>query len=979
MNLVQIQPAGAPASGKQYWRSLDELAAAPQFREWVEREFPANAAEMLDGKSRRSVLKLMAASFGLAGLAACRRPVERILPAAKTAENYVPGQAYFYATAFPLSGAASGLLVETHDGRPTKIEGNPDHPYSLGAASAFAQASILNLYDPDRAKTVRREGRETSWQEFEKFAADHFGRAGDGEGLRFLSEAIASPSLRGLKKRVLEKWPKAKWIEWEPVNHDNPLEGAKIAFGQPLEAHPQFDRAQVVVALDSDFLGADSPTVLPIKQFARARRAESMNRLYAVESNFTLTGGMADHRLRMRSCDVAGFASDLAREIGALSGAPARREEKRQKFLSAAARDLKAHAGRSLVVAGRRQPPVVHAIALLINHKLGNFGRTLTFTKPEIEPGAAASLGELAGEMSRGEVRTLVVLGGNPVYTAPADLRFKANLTKVPVSIRLGLDDDETSAAATWSLPEAHYLESWSDGRAPDGTTTIQQPMIEPLYGGRTAAEVVSLVAGFPERRAYDIVRGYWLAQWPAASAEKTWRESVHNGVIANTRAGEAAPPAIDANRVAEACARIAAPDADAIEIGFYPSYSMYDGRYANNGWMQEAPDPITKLVWGNAALVSPATARWLGVENGDVVEIARGGLRAEFAAMIQPGHADRSVSLTLGYGRARVGRVGEGVGYNAYAVQTADGCGFATGYAIVRTGRKATLATTQEHSSMEGRPVVREATLAEYRRNPRFAEEAVEMPPLESIYGDWSYDRGPQWGMAIDLNACVGCNACLVACQSENNIPIVGAEQVLRGREMHWIRIDRYYAGSEEDPEIVHQGVPCMQCENAPCENVCPVAATTHSPEGLNDMAYNRCIGTRYCANNCPYKVRRFNFLNFHKHMTEVEKMAQNPDVSVRMRGVMEKCNYCVQRIQETKIRAKVEGRREIRDGEIQTACQQTCPADAIVFGNINDPASRVAKLKKEERNYAMLAELNVKPRTTYLAKLRNPNPELA
>ncbi len=972
MSLIQIDETNS--AGRKYWRSLNQLADTPEFRNWVEREFPEGASELTDGRSRRTMLKLMAASFGLAGLTACRRPVERILPNAKGIEDFVPGQPYFYATAFPLGGVVSGLLVETHDGRPTKIEGNADHPYSLGAASAFAQASILNLYDPDRSKSVLRDGRESSWGEFEKFAAEHFAKAGQCEGLRFLSETISSPSLAALRKHALEKWPNAKWVEWEPVNDDNATEGAKLAFGQALAAHPQFDKAEVILSLDSDFLGVDSPTVLPVKQFARGRRVSeesgSMNRLYAVETNFSLTGGMADHRLRMRPSEIAAFAADLANYF--LKNTP---PEKHEKFIAAVAKDLKAHAGRSLVVAGIRQPAVVHAIAHLINEALGNLGRTVTFTHSRRDSGG---LKELAGEMSRGAVQTLVVLGGNPVYTAPADLQLEANLRKVPVSIHVGPDEDETAAASKWHLPQAHYLESWSDGRAPDGTATIMQPMIEPLYGGRTTAEVVALISGYKDRKAYDIVRNYWLAQWPAATREKIWREALHNGVIAGTADAPVKAPAVNANAIADAAARITSRS-NGLEAAFYPSYTMYDGRYANNGWMQEAPDPMTKLVWGNAALVSPATAGRLGLKDGDVVEIRRGDLRGEFAVALQPGHADDAVSLTLGYGRKKVGRVGNGVGYNAYALQTADERWFASGVSITKTGRSVRLATTQEHSSMEGRPIVREATLAEYKRNPKFAEEVAETPKLESIYGDWSYDKGYQWGMAIDLNTCVGCNACLVACQSENNIPIVGVEQVMRGREMHWIRIDRYYTGSEDDPEVVHQGVPCMQCENAPCENVCPVAATTHSAEGLNDMAYNRCIGTRYCANNCPYKVRRFNFLNFHKHMTEVEKMAQNPDVSVRMRGVMEKCNYCVQRIQETRIRAKVEGRRAIRDGEIQTACQQTCPADAIVFGNINDPNSRVAKLKKEERNYAMLAELNVKPRTTYLAKLRNPNPEMA
>jgi MoCo/4Fe-4S cofactor protein with predicted Tat translocation signal len=984
MSLIQIRTSGA--TGRQYWRSLDELAQKPSFRDWVHREFPEGASEMLDGPSRRNLLKLMAASFGLAGLTACRRPAERILPNVKGIEDYVPGTAYFYATAMPFAGTVAPLLVETHDGRPTKVEGNPDHPYSLGAASGFAQASVLGLYDPDRSKAVLENGRESSWDAFQKFATGHFAQAGDGDGLRFLSERITSPSLAAVKKHALAKWPKAQWTEYEPVNQDNAIEGAKIAFGQPLAAHPQFDQVKVILSLDCDFLGLDSATVLPIKQFTKRRHAgepseTEMNRLYAVEANYSLTGGMADHRLRLRSSEVQGFAADLARELDilpvglkVLNGT-----DSRQKFLTAVAKDLKASAGKALVVAGLRQPAAVHALAHLINEKLGS---PVTFTMPDSE--ATSNLSALAGEMSRGDVKTLVLLGGNPVYTAPADLQFEANLKKVPVTIHLGLEQDETASAVKWHLPEAHYLEAWSDGRAPNGLATIEQPMIEPLYGGRTAAEVLALISGYQDQKAYDIVRTLWLG----SAKEQAWRESLHNGLIANTAAPEVKPPPANASAIAAAVQQSTNPKG--IEVAFYPSYSVYDGRFSNNGWLQECPDPMTKQVWGNAALVSPATARRLGVDTNDIVKIERAGISAEFPVMVQPGHADEALSLTLGYGRRECGRVGREVGSNAYPLRTAAGLWFQSGFTVTKTAKSLKLATTQEHHSIADTlaynetarrvpQLIREATFEEYKQNPRFAEEAVEVPPLVSIYGDFDYSKGNQWGLAIDLNACIGCNACTIACQSENNIPIVGKEQVMRGREMHWIRIDRYYTGKEEDPEVVHQGIACQQCENAPCENVCPVAATAHSPEGLNDMAYNRCVGTRYCANNCPYKVRRFNFLNYHKAMTEVEKMAQNPDVSVRGRGVMEKCNYCVQRIQEAKIKAKEDGRRPIKDGEIVTACQQTCPADAIVFGNINDPDSRVHKLKQQDRNYALLAELNVKPRTTYLAKLRNPNPELS
>jgi molybdopterin-containing oxidoreductase family iron-sulfur binding subunit len=966
-------------TGRQYWRSLEQLAGTPEFRNWVEQEFQENATDMLSGKSRRTVLKLMAASFGLAGLTACRRPETHILPAAKGIEDYVPGQPYFYATAMPLGGTVTGLLVETHDGRPTKIEGNPDHPNSLGAASALAQASVLHLYDPDRARQVTLEGRPASWEAFSKFAADHFAKAGDGSGLRFLSEQVTSPSLDKLRKQALEKWPKAKWVEYEAINDDQAMEGARIAFGKPLRAHPAYDKAEVIVSIDADFLGLDSPTVLPAKQFSKGRRIEgegpSLNRLYSVESNYTLTGAAADHRLRMRGSEVGAFARDLAVALGALPGLNVLSATKRTRFLQAVVKDLKASPGKSLVVAGPRQPAAVHALAHLINSSLGNLGSTVTFTDPAGWTPALASLRELAADMSNGQVNTLLILGGNPAFTVPADLNFEANLKKVADTIALGHDEDETAAAVQWHLPEAHYLESWSDGRTHDGTASIIQPMIEPLFGGKTAAEVLALISGNRDQRGYDIVRNYWTAQWPAAQREKMWREALHNGVVAGTKAPEV-KAAIDAKAIAEAASALKL--VDGIEIGFYPSASIYDGRFANNGWMQEAPDPMTKLVWGNAALVSPATARRLGVQDGDVVNLRTGGANTQFPILVQPGHADNAVSVTIGYGRRNCGRVGKAVGSGAQVVRISNGFWYAGGFSVTKAGFTETLASTQHHHAMEGRPIVREASLAEYKTNPKFAEEMAETPELFSLYNEHKYGHGYQWGMAIDLTSCIGCNACMLACQAENNIPVVGKEQVLRGREMHWIRMDRYYTGGEDDPQVVYQGVPCMQCENAPCENVCPVAATIHSEEGLNDMAYNRCVGTRYCANNCPYKVRRFNFLNFH-NVTEIEKMVFNPDASVRMRGVMEKCNYCVQRIEESRIKANADGRRAIKDGEIVTACQQTCPADAIVFGDIRDPNSRVSKLKKQERNYALLAELNVRPRTTYLAKIRNTNPELA
>ncbi|MEQ1884104.1 MAG: TAT-variant-translocated molybdopterin oxidoreductase [Bryobacteraceae bacterium] len=1007
MSLVTIQTANP--TGKKYWRSLNDAANTPEFREFVHREFPAHATEMLDGNSRRTVLKLMAASLGLAGLTACRRPVEHILPAQSgvEADMYAPGESFFYTTVHSMGGHVTGLTVETHDGRPTKIEGNPDHPHSLGSATALEQATVLQMYDPDRSQHVLNGGKEAKFADFE--AALKGISLGDGSGLRFLSETVTSPTLSDLRSQALKKFPKAKWVEYDPAGRDLELAGTSLAFGQQLYVHPHFDQASVILALDNDFLGLDSPSPFMTKLYSKGRRVESeedldkMNRLYAVESQFSITGANADHRLRMTGAEVKQFAIDLAAALGAMPALNVvnnAANDKRAKFLAVLVKDLKTAGARALVSAGPRQSAGVQALVALINQSLGS--TCVSYSKPVIDKSniGVDALKALAGEMSAGQVATLVILGGNPVYSSPADLQFGVALSKVQNSIHLGIEADETAAASKWHIPEAHYLEAWGDQATSDGSPSIQQPMIQPLFGGKTAQEVVSLVLGSPAS-AHDITRNYYNALF-SGNKEQSWRKALNDGVVAGVKTAESVKASADAKKIAAALQAEPKPAAG-IEVGFYPSSSVWDGRYANNGWLQETPDPMTKLTWGNAAMISPATARKNRLNDGDVISISKGGVKMQAAVMIQPGHADEAISIALGYGRQKVGRIGKDIGFNANLIRTSDGFWFSSGFAIADTGERHLHATTQEHGAMNeiiasaerqnDRPIVREATVEEYKKEPKIIEEMSEVPELESIYPQVSYDKGYQWGMAIDLTACTGCNACIVACSAENNIPVVGKDQVLRGREMHWLRMDRYYTGDENDPQVVEQPLPCMQCENAPCENVCPVQATAHSPEGLNDMAYNRCVGTRYCANNCPFKVRHFNFLNFHKsgkesttipgvatRLSEEELvgLVYNPDVTVRMRGVMEKCTYCVQRIEQARIHAKVDGRREIKEGEVKTACQQTCPADAISFGNINDPNSKVSKMKKQERNYAMLAELDIRPRTTYLAKLRNPNPEL-
>jgi len=984
--LIQINPTSL--TGKRYWRSLDDLAKGPAFDSWVQNEFGEGASEMLEGGSRRTLLKLMAAGFGLAGLTACRRPVEKILPHTKGVENYIHGKPMHYATVFNVCGAATGLLVETNDGRPTKVEGNRKHPHSLGATSAHAQATVLDLYDPDRAALVEKAGQKASWDDFSSWAKTEMAAAGTGAGVRVLAERSSSPTLAGLRAELLKKYPEAKWVEFDSVSFDNLTAGTKLAFGQPLEPAYDYSKADTIVSLDSDFLGLDARSILPVKQFSARRRVEkpedTMNRLYIVEPNFTITGAMADHRLRIKAADVAAFAMSLAKELN-LSGAELKvvgnQADATRKFIATLAKDLLANKGKSIVVAGPRQPAAVHALAALMNQALGNNGVTVQYLDPVTT--ASDSLVDakaLTADISAGKVKTLVILGGNPVYTMPADLRFADAMKSVTSTVALVAEPNETWHAASWRLPEAHPFETWGDARALDGTLSAQQPLVEPLHGGKSAIEVTAMLLGLPEIKGHALVKKQWAVE--GSDGDRRWKTALYEGFVEGSAVAARTVSANIAAVFPQVQAALQQAQAG-MEVVFYPGHTTWDGRFTNNAWLQEAPDPMTKVVWDNAALISPATARKLSVNTGDVLSIRAGAGEAKMPVLVQPGVADDSVVVTLGYGRSQCGRVGLGVGHRIETLRTTAGFYFASA-SVSKTGATHKLVTTQDHHTMtepltgKTRPIVREATLAEYKHHPDVIEHQVHDPEPVTMFPDFDYSKSYQWGMAIDLNACTGCNACMLACQAENNIAVVGKDQVDRGREMHWIRMDRYFTGSEEDPQAVMQPMACQQCEKAPCESVCPVAATVHSPEGLNEMAYNRCVGTRYCANNCPYKVRRFNFLAWNNDIPEVRKMVFNPDVTVRMRGVMEKCNYCVQRIQEKRIEAKADNRRQLKDGEVLSACQQVCPADAIVFGDINDPESRVAKMKKQQRDYALLAELNTVPRTTYLAKLRNPNPEL-
>jgi MoCo/4Fe-4S cofactor protein with predicted Tat translocation signal len=991
-------------TGPQYWRSLQELAGSEEFQQALHREFPKGASEWLDTVSRRGFLKVMGASLGLAGLTSTtgcvRLPLEPIVPYVRQPEGVIPGKPMYYASAVTLGGYASPVLVESHLGRPTKIEGNDQHPASLGGTDIFTQAAILGLYDPDRSQTVSSLGDVRSWQHFLSALRGPMTaqKTLQGAGIRILTPTISSPTLADQLRGFLKNYPQAKWHVYEPLNRDNVLEGGKLAFGQPVETRYDFSKADVIVSLDADFLYAGYPgNTKYIRDFAKRRNPDApMNRLYVIESTPSSTGAKADHRIGVQASEIQGIASVLAAFSGAMTaddaivGLHGKDAEGRAlvKFFSAFEQDLRNHAGSSVLVVGEHQPAAVHAIAHVINAKLGNVGKTVFYTDTvDANPvNQTESIKDLAADMQAGKVDLLIILGGNPAYDAPADLNFADLLksNKVPLRVHYGLYQNETAELCQWHISATHELEAWGDARAYDGTVSIIQPLIAPLYNGKSAIEFVALLNGQADATGYDLTRAYWQKQHSGADFEQFWRKSLHDGWIEGTTF---------ASKQLSAKASSASDNlfhtyvAEQFELNIRRDPTIYDGQFSNNGWMQELPKPMSKLTWDNAIQIGPKMAERLQIASQDVVELELNGKKVKGPAWIQAGHPDNSITITLGYGRTHAGRVGTAQGFNAYEFRTTAAPYIASGVKITKTGEIYKLASTQGMQSMDTpdgghRPLVRETTLEEYKKEPNFAQEE-ETPYDLTLYENYPYkEEKYAWGMAIDLNKCVGCNNCMIACQSENNIAVVGKEQTHIGRHMHWIRIDTYYEGDRDNPKAFFQPVPCMQCENAPCEVVCPVGATNHSAEGLNDMVYNRCVGTRYCSNNCPYKVRRFNFLLFSDWDTPQYKMMRNPDVTVRSRGVMEKCTYCIQRINERRIdteTASVREGKDIRIGdELQTACQQSCPAGAIVFGNINDPNSNVSKWKAQARNYSLLGELNTRPRTTYLAEVRNPNPEL-
>ncbi len=1022
IDLDALRARAKDAGPQRMWRSLEELADTEEHRAFLHNEFPNDPEKDPAGTPRREVLKWMAASAALAGLSGCTKmPEQKIVPYVRAPEEIIPGKPLFYATTFVQGGVGTGVLVESHMGRPTKIEGNPLHPGSLGATDIFAQASILDLYDPDRSQVVIHEGRISSYAAFLSAIADLRTNLAPtkGKGLRILTETITSPTLGWQIQELLKEFPEARWHQWEPCSRDNVREGTKRAFGRYMNPVYQFDKADVILSLDADFLYSSPGAVRYARDFASRRNADGtgakMNRLYVVEQGSTTTGAMADHRLAIRASDVPDFAAALADALdvqlpGLGSGKGKTPAGVPANWIEALARDLRAHRGSCAVIAGEQQLEAVHTLAQALNVALGAAGNTVIYTDPiEASPTIGyTSIVHLNDDMDDGKVQALFILGGNPVYAAPDDLNFTRNLLKVNFRAHLGPYEDETAELCHWHVPATHYLESWGDARAYDGTISLIQPLIAPLYDGKTAHEIIAVLEGHADKTGYDLVREHWKLQKFDKGFDAFWETSLHDGVVSGSALSSVLVK-IDSSLTKEESHFVLdhfpgfpfGPKADTLEVVFRPDPTIYDGQFANNGWLQETPKPITKLTWDNTAQVSPATAEKLGVANGNVVQIVirkGGGARGiEAPVWIVPGQADNSITLHLGYGRTRAGRLGTGVGFNASTLQLGAEPWIAVesiipvDLKVTKTGKTYPLAATQHHSMIDAnghkeelesvnafqRELVQVGTLEEFRRNPKFAQEKTETPPKElSLYPGYEY-KGYSWGMAIDLNKCNGCNACVVACQAENNIPIVGKEEVMRGREMHWLRVDTYFRGDLDAPETYFEPVPCMHCENAPCEGVCPVAATVHSPEGLNEMIYNRCVGTRYCSNNCPYKVRRFNFKLYSDFVTQSLVPLRNPNVSVRSRGVMEKCTYCVQRIQSAKIEAEKQD-REVRDGEVVTACEAVCPAQAITFGNINDKQSRVSKWKASPRDYTLLPELNTRPRTSYLARLRNPNPDM-
>jgi len=1050
--MISLPVIDAPHSGLNYkmWRSQPHLEQDPDLVEIASEELIPGASDAPSGSNRRHFMQLLGASMAMAGLAACRRPVEYIMPFSDRPEELIPGVPLRYATAMNFRGVAHPLLAKSYDGRPVKVEGNPEHPNASGSSGVFEQASLLQLYDPDRSKTILRIGSPASWEDFLSLCQQI--QTGNRR-VAVLAAPDSSPTRTRLQAQLETQFPDATWVNYRSEGDDAEALGLQLVYGQALRPVYDFENADVIVSLDADFLGSHARNGdWNAYSFAQGRKLngakDQMNRLYVAESTYSSTGTLADHRRRMRSDAISRFASQLASALGIYSG------ETPDDFASSVAADLQSSGGQCIVLAGETQPPEIHALCALMNDALGAVGTTVTLldTESSAQISQSQALPDLVEEMEAGQVDLLLMLGVNPVYDAPAALNFQEAMGRVTDTIHIGLHVDETAQASTWHLPLAHYLEAWGDGRSWNGTLTAVQPLIAPLYeDAKSEIELLSALITGQTARGYDLVRETWTPALEGQDFESAWRRVLHDGYLQDTGYSSVIPEVppetlIDqmvSASILNATALMTSEDSsdgqlpssnNNLELVVRLDPTILDGSFANNAWCQELPDPVTKIVWDNVAVLSPKTAKDYGLVceyskgryYADVVSFTANGQTIELPIWILPGHADDTISITMGYGRtisttrperntpfwdkddetdiyAR-GTLATGVGTNVSTLRDIHSHPVIPGVELQATGRKWTIVTTQDHGILDtdARPIIRMATLDEYQEDPAFAIQDEAPTPSSDVKTDfqdypelWKNNhpsKSPafrdsdywqnQWGMVIDLNTCTGCNACVVACQAENNIQVVGKEEVGNGRELHWLRIDRYFVTEGEtdldaDPQIVMQPMPCQHCENAPCESVCPVAATVHSPDGTNQMIYNRCIGTRYCANNCPYKVRRYNFYNWSKTIPETVQMAQNPNVSIRFRGVMEKCSFCIQRIRETQKRAGLEKRSLHRD-EVATACQQACSAESIIFGDLNDDQSLVSQAMRNPRGYKLLAELNVKPRVSYLARVRNPNQDL-
>jgi len=1045
MSPVNNNPTDSQRHDARYWRSIDALVSTPEFIERMRQEFPDANPRELTQLGRRQFTKLMAASLALAGvtLSGCRRwPEQQIRPQSSTTEGFLPGVAEHFATQFELGGVATGILAKSVDGRPVKIEGNGLHPFSQGAASVFAQASILELYDPDRTRgyTWRSDatagngdptdssasgetGRVVSRESFESVMSSNFAALAKtkGRGLHVLAQSNSSPTFAQLRQKFQTAFPESRWHVYQSLDRDAEFAGSRVAFGKVVRSQYQLQNARTIVCLDADLLGMHPGNLRWSRDWAAGRDPNSgvYSRLWIFEAGYSVTGAAADVRQTLLPTAMPGLVRAIAGGLG-LHSETSSLESSLQPIVDQVVAELKSSGSHSLLVAGPSQTPEVHAWVHAIHQHLGSAGTTVSYCdEPQVEKKSCVdAFAELSGALRGGAVDTLLILDGNPVYDCPADLRLE--LTGSPnrrvTSIHLGLYENETAQQCTWHAPIAHFLESWGDGRAWDGTYGVQQPLIHPLFDGISAIELLSLATGQAVKDGLELVRTTAREQFRMTD-DRAWQTLLHDGALPDSQFAAVTTSSATLPTIDQDGRQAGSLSHDGFEVCFVGDYSTWDGRFSNNGWLQELPDPLTKLTWDNAALISKQDADRLQLSNGDgiSVRLGDGAWLPEIPVLIQPGQTPGAISLSLGYGR-QTGHISSGVGIDIGVLRTSKNRYFVRGAAVTKTGKWTELACTQEHHLMDAvgewgmrvrvgerdKPgtLVRETTLQKHRQDPHAVHASFHSPkPAPMFDAPDQFNTPSAWGMSIDLNKCTGCNGCVIACQSENNVPIVGKVNVLKNREMHWLRIDRYFKGEVDSPDVVHVPVACAQCESAPCEQVCPVAATVHDTEGLNAMVYNRCVGTRYCANNCPYKVRRFNYFDYHasnprapaqpwlgipdeqtaKIVPELVQMGFNPEVSVRMRGVMEKCTYCVQRISNARIQARneyAEGKRpgpDLADGEVVTACQQACPTQAIQFGNLNDANTEVSRSHHDNRAYAMLEELNIKPRTRYLARIRN------